>query len=156
MITRSLSVVVALLVATWSGITAQTTPVATYKEGHASFTQGGREVTWTLYQGRAEDVPAAGNMRTASLMYTPDGRYGQAILRVSVGKMTVSGNVVIDLSVLAVEHGPAGDAIYRMRRARCTVTVTKLDAQGAEGSGACTGEFERGPAISKFRFTAGP
>jgi len=55
--------------------------------------------------------------RTVSLMYTPNGQWPNSsapILRMTVSKMTVTGaGDVLDLSVLAVQKGPAGNAVYR-------------------------------------------
>ena len=132
-------------------VDAQQAARAEYKQGQATFTQEGKESKWQLWRGGLDTPGNPPGMQVVSLMYSPDGKPGSSLLRISVGKM----GEIASLAVLAVEKGPSGTAIYRSKSAKCAVRLTRADAKGAAGGGSCTGRFEEGPAITKFEFSAG-
>jgi len=134
---------------------AQVNPLAEYQQGAVRFSQGGKDASWALNRGNAQEIPGPRRMRTASLMYTPDGQYPNTSapsFKLTFG--TVDG--VPTLAVLAVVKGPAGSGVYRSNLTRCTLQVDKLEASGIDGSGTCTGQFEGGPPVTQFRFSAQP
>jgi hypothetical protein len=147
----------AALVAAGKPATAQTT-IANYKQGQVTFTQGGQTATWVLWQGSADRMAAGSQTVTqVSLIYTPNGKFRgtggpESSLRTTVSRMGDYVGVV----VLAVQQGPGGNGILRLRGASCTATLARVDSAGAEGSGTCTGQFEGGGTVTKFAFTAKP
>lgn len=126
----------------------------TFHQGRITFTQGGKEATWLLSSGDLTNTTGANSMLMASLQYTPEGKpltAGGAHFALVFGKM---GDIV-SIASLAVLKGPAGDGVYRLQKASCTLRLTRLQPAGIEGTGACTGQFE-GTTISKLTFSAAP
>ncbi len=59
------------------------------------------------------------------------------------------------IAALEVRGGQGGNAYFAQAESGCTLTVTRLDANAVEGSGACSGPFEGGGApVVSFRFAA--
>jgi hypothetical protein len=126
--------------------------------GQTTFTQGGREVTWILWQGTLRDVTTPRPMTQANFIFTPDGKPGPeeggSLLRLSVAK---SGETYL-LQALAVENGPGGSGLasYREGHGKCVTTVSRFEERSVGGSIACTGTFEGGAAVTKLYFSARP
>lgn len=127
--------------------------IATYKHGQITFTQGGKEATWRLAQGAIDTV--AGRWMV-NLTYAPEGAPERGTLMLTVVRLPADLGGTTDVDRLMVERGPAGDATYRAPAAQCKLTIAHLTPAAVEGSGTCTGTFERGLAITKFAFAAGP
>ncbi len=127
--------------------------IATYKHGQITFTQGGKEATWRLAQGAIDTL--AGTW-IVNLTYAPDAKPERSSLMLTVTRLPADLGGTTDVDRLMVEHGPAGDATYHTPVAQCKLTIAQLTPAAVEGSGTCTGTFERGPAITKFAFAAKP
>jgi hypothetical protein len=153
--TRLLGVMFAVLVSR-TATAQQIGTTVTYRQGQITFTQGGTDATWRLTQGSIDTV--AGTWMV-NLQYRPDSGRGSGLLMLTVTKLSQEMGGGTSLGRLTVTGGPAGGgptalATYRTPAAKCVLTVTKLGPDGAEGSGTCTGQFQFGPAITRFRFTA--
>lgn len=127
--------------------------IATYKHGQITFTQGGKEATWRLAEGAIDTL--AGTWMV-NLTYAPDGKPERGSLMLTVTRLPADLGGTTDVDRLMVERGPAGDATYHTPVAQCKLTIAQLTPAAGEGSGTCTGTFERGPAITKFAFAARP
>jgi hypothetical protein len=133
----------------------QMATIATYKHGQITFTQGGKEATWRLVAGTIDTL--AGTWMV-NLTYAPDSKaegVGRSLM-LTVTRLPADLGGTTDVDRLMVERGPAGDATYHTPVAQCKLTIAQLTLAAVEGSGTCTGTFERGPAITKFTFAARP
>jgi hypothetical protein len=127
--------------------------IATYRHGQITFTQGGKEATWRLAEGAIDTLAGT---RMVNLTYAPDGKPERGSLMLTVTRLPADLGGTTDMDRLMVERGPAGDATYHTPVAQCKLTIAQLTPAAVEGSGTCTGTFERGPAITKFAFAARP
>jgi hypothetical protein len=125
---------------------------ARYTTGQATYLQKEDEVTLALVPGGTFDVDSTRHRRGATLTFAPAGKPGAAPT-FFLHFWTSEGKTII--AALEVRGGQGGNAYFDKGESGCTLTVTRLDAQGVEGSGSCTGTFEGGGApVASFRFTA--
>ena len=131
--------------------TAQAGPVH-YRSGLVTYVQKEREVSLSLVPGGTFDVDSVRHGPGATLAYAPGGERG-AMPTFYLHFWTSGGSPFI--GALEVRGGQGGNAYFDAAESRCTLVITRLDAQVVEGSGACTGPFEGGGApIATFRFAA--
>jgi len=124
--------------------------VAHYDSGQVSYTQKEEFITLALVPGGTFDVDTTRHRQGATLSFTPSGKAGGA--PTFFLQFWVSGTSPF-IGALEVRGGQGGNAYFDKAESRCTLTVTRLDADGVEGSGACSGPFEGGGApVVSFRF----
>ena len=140
-----------LAVCVASAAMAQAGPVH-YRSGRVTYIQKEKEVTLSLVPGGTFDVDSVRHGPGATLAYALGGKRG-AMPTFYLHFWTSGGRPFI--GALEVRGGQGGNAYFDEAESRCTLVLTRLDAQAVEGSGACTGPFEGGGApIVSFRFAA--
>jgi hypothetical protein len=130
---------------------AQGSP-AHYRTGQVTYRQGEEEPTLTLVPSGTFDVDTARHRRGATLAFAPGGKSGAT--PTFYLHFWASGGTPF-IGALEVRGGEGGNAYFDKAESRCTLVITRLDAQAVEGSGACTGPFAGGGApIVSFSFVA--
>ncbi len=151
MIGRRSSVLGTVAVLTFAGAApAQDKVLATFKQGQITFTQGGKEGSVKLLQGKLAETPAEPGGLFIGLQYTERNKPANFELN-----LTRTKDNQINLGMLTLHDGPAGTTYFGYAASHCTVRLSRADAAGVEGSGTCDGKFS-GPAITQFTFTARP
>jgi hypothetical protein len=121
-----------------------------YGSGQVTYLQKEDEVTLPLVPGSTFDVDTTRHRRGATLAFAPEGK-SEAVPTFYLHFWISDGKPFI--AALEVRGGQGGNAYFSPAESRCTLTVTRLDAQAVEGSGACAGPFEGGGApVVSFRF----
>ncbi len=137
-------------------LVAQTAPGTPAKVGHASFTVGGKPVTYDHVEGQFMD---GYGFHTISLVFTPDGKPTSDNLALSV-MIQKPGPVDLNQGMGNGIQIRVGGTIYAYQKGKsqCTMTVTAVTATSVAGTAECPVLVEAGgeekASLTAVKFSA--